>query len=217
MQRVHNKHHNATPIHAVNIMRRSRWANPYKIGEHGDRDAVCDMFERDILPALDCRELDGFALECCCFPKRCHGDSIIKKLEGVFVVDDRKVWEFSDLPHFVEVLMNGVKDHLPEAQRIAINAPEGNRMDCGAYDVKINNPSTGREQMVTISYAMTHRPNPQLAIAFDGSVVPDGELNLYGYGGWRRVLDIKFREPKFRMVRNTFAMMQGEIIKGILQ
>ena len=41
------------PVDAVYVGRGSPWGNPFKIGQHGDRDAVCDRFEREVLPTLD--------------------------------------------------------------------------------------------------------------------------------------------------------------------
>ncbi len=79
MPRVLNKHRHEIPKGAAYIGRGSRWGNPFKIGEHGDRDEVCDRFEREILPTLDVSELRGKDLVCFCAPHRCHGDAILKK------------------------------------------------------------------------------------------------------------------------------------------
>ena len=67
---------------AVYIGRGSPWGNPFKIGEHGTRDEVCDRFEREVLPTLDVSSLRGKNLVCFCAPKRCHGDAILKKANG---------------------------------------------------------------------------------------------------------------------------------------
>lgn len=64
----------------VYIGRGSPWGNPFVIGKHGDRDEVCDRFEREILPTLDIEPLRGKNLMCYCAPRRCHGDSILRKL-----------------------------------------------------------------------------------------------------------------------------------------
>ena len=81
--RVHNKYHNTAPSDAVYIGRGSPWGNPFIIGKHGDRDEVCDRFEKEILPTLDITPLIGKDLICFCSPKRCHGDSILLKCESV--------------------------------------------------------------------------------------------------------------------------------------
>lgn len=77
--RVHNKHHKTAPADAVYIGRGSPWGNPFVIDIDGDRDAVCDKFEAQILPHLDVSTLRGRHLVCFCAPKRCHGDAILKK------------------------------------------------------------------------------------------------------------------------------------------
>ena len=64
----------------VYIGRGSPWGNPFVIGKHGDRDEVCDRFEREVLPGLDVEPLRGKDLGCYCAPLRCHGDSILRKL-----------------------------------------------------------------------------------------------------------------------------------------
>ncbi len=64
------------------IGRGSPYGNPFKIGEHGSRDDVCNRFEAEILPTLDVEPLRGKVLVCFCKPLRCHGDAILKKLEA---------------------------------------------------------------------------------------------------------------------------------------
>jgi hypothetical protein len=80
MSKVHNKHHGTAPADAVYIGRGSPWGNPFVIGVDGDRDAVCDRFERVTLPHLDLAPLIGKDLVCFCAPKRCHGDSILRAI-----------------------------------------------------------------------------------------------------------------------------------------
>lgn len=81
--RVLNKYKDPIPSDAVWIMRPSKWGNPYVIGQHGTRDEVIDRMEKDILnnPKLQeeiKKELKGKHLVCCCAPKRCHGDILLK-------------------------------------------------------------------------------------------------------------------------------------------
>lgn len=80
MPKVHNRHHKTAPANAVYIGRGSPWGNPFVIGKDGDRDQVCDRFEREILPTLDLEPLRGRDLVCYCKPQRCHGDSILAAL-----------------------------------------------------------------------------------------------------------------------------------------
>ena len=79
---VHNKRAGTAPAGAVYIGRGSPWGNPFKIGEHGSRDAVCDRFEREVLPTLDLEPLRGKHLVCWCKPARCHGDAILRALKA---------------------------------------------------------------------------------------------------------------------------------------
>lgn len=79
MPKVLNKHVDGIPKGAAYIGRGSPHGNPFRIGLDGDRDAVCDRFEREVLPTLDVSILRGLDLVCFCKPKRCHGDSILKK------------------------------------------------------------------------------------------------------------------------------------------
>jgi len=81
--RVLNNHAmtNADRRNSVYIGRGSPWGNPFKIGVDGDRDEVCDRFEREVLPTLDLTPLIGKNLVCYCAPLRCHGDSILAALE----------------------------------------------------------------------------------------------------------------------------------------
>jgi hypothetical protein len=66
------------PPNAVYVGRGSPWGNPFIIGEHGDRDEVCDRFEREVLPTLDVSALRGRDLVCWCAPKRCHADALLR-------------------------------------------------------------------------------------------------------------------------------------------
>jgi ParB-like chromosome segregation protein Spo0J len=66
----------------VAIDRTSKWGNPFILGQDGDRDRVCDCFEKHYAPNKDsfsdaADELRGKVLCCHCYPQRCHGDSLI--------------------------------------------------------------------------------------------------------------------------------------------
>lgn len=71
---------------ALRIDRGSKWGNPFILDADGDRDTVCDSYEKYYLPrkpsilehAAD--ELKGKVLVCHCFPERCHGLSLLKLL-----------------------------------------------------------------------------------------------------------------------------------------
>jgi hypothetical protein len=79
MPKVLNKHRAGIPDGAVYCGRGSPWGNPFRIGIDGDRDAVCDKFEKEILPSLNVSMLRGKDLVCFCTPKRCHCDAILRK------------------------------------------------------------------------------------------------------------------------------------------
>jgi len=91
MCKVHNKYHNTAPPDAVYVGRGSPFGNPYVIGRDGDRDEVCDKFDRLLandkeLVRMVQRELKGKDLLCFCKPARCHADSLLKIAEGRVIV-----------------------------------------------------------------------------------------------------------------------------------
>lgn len=68
---------------AVRIDRSTKYGNPFVLNEDGDRDEVCDAYERHYLPhkrsiLLDAEKLKGKVLICHCYPERCHGNALIK-------------------------------------------------------------------------------------------------------------------------------------------
>jgi hypothetical protein len=75
--RVWNRRDKRIPATAVYVGRGTPWGNPFVIGKHGDRDQVCDRFEREVLPALDLTPLRGRHLSCWCAPLRCHADALL--------------------------------------------------------------------------------------------------------------------------------------------
>lgn len=86
--KVYNKNKDNIPLDAIYIGRGSKWGNPFIIGIDGNRNEVCDKFEKQILPNLDVSELIGKDLICFCKPLRCHGDSIIEKIEKMNFLKD---------------------------------------------------------------------------------------------------------------------------------
>lgn len=81
---VLNKHHHGgrVPPGAVDIMRGTRWGNPFVLGRDGDRAAVVERYrawlwqrlQQDPGLADEVRALHGRDLCCCCAPLACHGD-----------------------------------------------------------------------------------------------------------------------------------------------
>lgn len=79
---VLNKHHlKGIDGAAINIMRPSRWGNPFVIGKDGSRDEVVEKYRQwlwrklkaDQAFADQVRLLHGRDLVCCCAPLPCHG------------------------------------------------------------------------------------------------------------------------------------------------
>jgi len=70
---------------AVEIGRHTIYGNPFRLGEDGSRDEVCDAYRDHYLPFKPSikRKLDdlrGKVLICSCYPDRCHGESLIKSI-----------------------------------------------------------------------------------------------------------------------------------------
>jgi hypothetical protein len=77
---------------AVRIDRSTRYGNPFVLDEDGDRDEVCDAYERHYLPhkpsitnRIEVGDLAGKVLVCHCYPQRCHGDCLADQANSVSV------------------------------------------------------------------------------------------------------------------------------------
>lgn len=86
MQILNRKNLDTWPPGSIYIGRGTPFGNPYVIGEHGDRDAVCDQYadrlayriaqgDPPTLTALLGLKADS-SLVCSCAPLRCHGNEI---------------------------------------------------------------------------------------------------------------------------------------------
>lgn len=78
---------NVQPGTYINITRGTKFGNPYRVGVDGTREEVVALFDRYITNILRREpkfldELKGKTLGCVCKPAPCHGDVIVKKLEG---------------------------------------------------------------------------------------------------------------------------------------
>jgi cell pole-organizing protein PopZ len=76
----------------VRIDRGTRYGNPFILDEDGDRDEVCDAYERhyitrkpSITDRIDAGDLTGKVLVCHCYPQRCHGDCLAAEANSVSV------------------------------------------------------------------------------------------------------------------------------------
>ena len=89
--KVLNKYHynNKVPEGAINIMRGSIFGNPFIIGDHGTREEVIEkyrqwlwtMIQEDPEFYYEVKNLQGKDLCCCCAPKPCHGDILVRACE----------------------------------------------------------------------------------------------------------------------------------------
>lgn len=77
---------------AVRIDRSTRYGNPFVLNEDGDRDEVCDAYERHYLPhkpsitdRIEAGDLNGKVLVCHCYPQRCHGDCLAAEANSISV------------------------------------------------------------------------------------------------------------------------------------
>lgn len=83
MPKVLNIHTDQIGLDDVNIMRRSPWGNPYKIGVDGNRAMVLWKYRVWInaqpmfIEKVE-KELVGKNLVCCCAPNGCHGDILLE-------------------------------------------------------------------------------------------------------------------------------------------
>ena len=67
----------------------SQWANPFKIGKHGNREEVLEKYEKYIRCKLQndtalCESLihmKGKKLGCWCAPEPCHGNILLRLIE----------------------------------------------------------------------------------------------------------------------------------------
>jgi hypothetical protein len=69
------------------IDRSTKWGNPFVIGLDGTRTEVLKKYEKwiqsqpELLVALP--ELKGYHLLCHCAPLRCHGDILLRLVDGI--------------------------------------------------------------------------------------------------------------------------------------
>lgn len=70
----------------VDISRPNKYGNPFIIGVHGTRKEVIEKYESYILEKYTVEEivedLEGKVLGCYCSPKPCHGDVLLRIING---------------------------------------------------------------------------------------------------------------------------------------
>ena len=81
----------------VKICRPSPLGNPFVLYNEQDRDAVCDFYEKWFYDTLEIsstyneiqrlvslyKTYQKLNLFCCCYPKRCHGETIKKYIRSL--------------------------------------------------------------------------------------------------------------------------------------
>jgi hypothetical protein len=72
----------------INIMRPTKYGNPFIIGVDGTREEVIEKYKNHILKNKELyndakKELKGKRLGCCCKPSPCHGDILVLIAEDV--------------------------------------------------------------------------------------------------------------------------------------
>lgn len=80
-----NIRHREVPADAVNIMRPGPWGNPFSDREYG-REQCIKLYEHWLFlnpryVAFMRRELRNKDLVCCCWPKPCHGNVILRVVD----------------------------------------------------------------------------------------------------------------------------------------
>lgn len=85
--RLLNRRRDPIPPGAVSIERPSKWGNPFRIGEDGDRDEVIAKYAEWLqgkpgLVEAARRELAGHDLVCACVPAACHGEILLALANG---------------------------------------------------------------------------------------------------------------------------------------
>ena len=86
MCRVVNKYKEDYDVY---IGRGSMWGNPFRIGEHGTREEVVELYRKILWEQIksglvtkdDLTSLNGKRLGCFCKPQACHGDVIVRAVE----------------------------------------------------------------------------------------------------------------------------------------
>jgi hypothetical protein len=73
----------------VPIDRRTIYGNPFFMKVESERDLVCEQYSEYLKTNFELQkripELKGKALACWCYPKRCHGLSLIKSIEELIM------------------------------------------------------------------------------------------------------------------------------------
>lgn len=72
-------------------LKKSKWANPFKVGRNGTIDNVLNLYKDHVIESgliKDIEELRGKVLGCWCKPGPCHGDILLELLGNSLVQND---------------------------------------------------------------------------------------------------------------------------------
>lgn len=74
----------------IDIRRPGLWGNPFTIGKDGTRAEVIKKYEEWVTTSPEAEHLraklptlQGKTLGCCCKPKPCHGDVLVKLIKAL--------------------------------------------------------------------------------------------------------------------------------------
>lgn len=106
-------------------LKKSKWANPYKVPNDGNITEVLNKYEKYIKEQkLDIKELEGKTLCCWCKPAGCHGDILIKLLKEESKPESLEELEYSFdyvLQTEKSSLLKGHFDFTPEDEKSIYN------------------------------------------------------------------------------------------------
>jgi Domain of unknown function (DUF4326) len=208
------------------IMRPSPLGNPYhlKSKQHPDghtRDEVCDFFERDLKQQIRSRgtdpetEVQGYAffeliklaklvregkqitITCCCKPKRCHGESIVRAV--MWLAADPQ-WETYCVP-FIE---ENTSVEVNEDKKTEVSTPirrEVHELRVPLHPVRSEEPVSGA----------THDTVPTSVCGQDVNKEPTLILNQLVE--WRECPDY-LKEFRFTRVRGV--LPDGKVLLGFI-
>lgn len=83
---IYHQKDKQVPPDAISIMRGTIFGNPYVMGPDGTREEVVELFRHYLFRRLQSepvfaeqvKSLHNKTVCCCCFPKPCHGDILLK-------------------------------------------------------------------------------------------------------------------------------------------
>ncbi len=83
MNKIYNYRNGLPPSGTIPVDRSTKYGNPFLLGRDGDRDTICNKYEKYIqqnphLIVAAKKELKGKDLVCWCAPLRCHAETLLR-------------------------------------------------------------------------------------------------------------------------------------------